>query len=163
MTKQLIKTLIILSIISTVFLILACSTSGKQSIPKIGTIKQPEVTISPADRKFGGTTVNKKQQIKIQLPSLLWDSYQTQMISQRAIGTGISAKAEFCVIEEISGKELQINSKVEIIDESTCLYSRINGSDGLPKHYIIGLIKVRVIDSGTEGWTWTKSINFSEE
>ena len=101
MTKQLIKTLILLIIISTVFLILACSTSGKQSIPKTGTIKQPEVIVSPADRKFGGTTVNKKQQIKIQLPSLLWDSYRTEMISQRAIGTGISAKAKFCVIDEI--------------------------------------------------------------
>ena len=163
MKNQLTRTLSIISVISTLFMILACSTSEKQSTPKTGTIKQPEVTISPADRKFGGTSVNKKQEIKIQLPSLLWDSYRTEMISQRAIGTGISAKAKFCVIDEISGKELQINSKVEIIDESTCLYSRINGSDGVPKHYMIGLIKVRVIDSGTEGWTWTKSINFSEE
>jgi hypothetical protein len=157
------KTLKIISIVSTVFLILACSTSEKQSSLKTAVIKQPEVTISPADRKFGGTSVNKKQQIKIQLPSLIWDSYKTEMISLKAIGTGYSAKGEFCVIDEISGKQLQINSKVEIIDESDCLYSRMNSSNGIPKHYIIGLIKIRVIDTGEEGWTWTKSINFSQE
>ena len=83
------------------------------------------------------------------------------MISQRTIGTGISAKAEFCVVEEISGKQLNVNSNIEIIDESTCLYSRINTIDGSPKHYIVGLVKIKVIDTGEEGWTWTKAVNFS--
>ena len=163
MKKHLIKTLNTISLISIVFLIFACTTSEKQSGFKTATIQQPEVTISPADRKFGGTSVNKKQQIKIQLPLLIWDSYRTEMISLKAIGTGYSAKGEFCVIDEISGKQLQKNSKVQIIDESTCLYSRMNSSEGLPKHYIVGLIKVRLIETGEEGWTWTKSINFSDK
>ena len=53
--------------------------------------------------------------------------------------------------------------KVEIIDEARCLYVRLNSNDGLPRPYTVTLVQIRLIETGEEGWTWSKAIEFDKQ
>ena len=69
---------------------------------------------------------------------------------------------EFCAIAG-KGSELAIGEKVEVIDEARCLRSQYSPGDGTPsRRFPVGLVKIRVISTGLEGWTWTKSVEFEK-
>ena len=59
---------------------------------------------------------------------------------------------------ESEGVEMKIGAKVEVLDEARCLYVLMSSNDGLPRPYTITLMKIRLIETGEEGWTWSKAI-----
>ena len=71
-------------------------------------------------------------------------------------------KEEFCMINESEGSQLKVGTKVEILDEARCLYVRLSTNDGIPKPYTISLVQIRLLETGEEGWTWSKAIEFDK-
>ena len=75
---------------------------------------------------------------------------------------GGGGKSQHCVIEESEGSQLQVGAKVEILDEARCLYVRLVTNDGIPKPYTISIVQIRLLETGAEGWTWSKAIEFDK-
>ena len=73
------------------------------------------------------------------------------------------AKEEHCLITESEGAQLQIGTKVEVLDEAKCLYVLLTSNEGVPRAYTITLMQIRVIETGEKGWTWSKAIEFDKK
>ena len=134
--------------------VFALSCSQSESGPKFGTgtLKQPVQNLNPnPSNPFFDTFVD--------LPLLLWPSFEYRRIPRVAQ----KDKVEHCLITESEGTQLQIGAKVEILDEARCLYVRLNSNDGLPRPYTITLMQIRLIETGEEGWTWSKAIEFNKK
>ena len=142
---------ILLVLIVAIVFIGACGSGD--SGPKFGTgvLKQPTLDID--------------QGSKVDLPLLLWPSFEYRMIDRRGssnLGV-VRGKEEFCMINESTASKLQIGEKVEILDEARCLYVRLNTIDGVPRSYTATIMQIRVISTGEEGWTWSKAIEFDKK
>ena len=145
-------------LIISVSIIIGCSSTN--STIGTGTLVEPTVKINPnAGSKFGGTTTNKALEIQTNLPFELWDSFELKQFSVSR-GSWAASKEEFCVISS-TGSQLAVGEKVEIIQEARCLNTQYDRGDGSPfRRFPIGLIKIRVISTGQEGWTWSKSVKY---
>ena len=84
------------------------------------------------------------------------------MINNYAHFTG-GGKSEHCVLQESDGSQLEVGTKVEVLEEATCLYVRLNPVEGSPKNYSAGIMRIRVVETGQEGWTWSKAIEFVDK
>ena len=133
---------------------------GSTSLIQNGTLKQPIVMINPDKGvKFGGGEASKLRDIKTNLAFELWDSFEYKKIASNQ-SAWQEGKEEYCVISG-KGVELSIGEKVEVIDEARCLKSQFSAGDGTPsRRFPVGLVKIRIISTGQEGWTWTKSVEF---
>ena len=131
-----------------IFLLLGCSggNGDKGSSVSKGTLKTPVQNLNP-------NPSNSNFDVFVDLPLLLWPSFEYKRIARNH-----KTKVEHCLITESEGVEMKIGTKVEIIDEARCFYVRLNSKDGLPKPYTITLMKIRLIETGEEGWTWSKAI-----
>ena len=147
-------------LIISVSIIIGCSSTN--STIGTGTLVEPTVKINPnAGSKFGGTTTNKALEIQTNLPFELWDSFELKQFSVSR-GSWAASKEEFCVISS-TGSQLKAGEKVEIVDEARCLNTQYDKGDGSPfRRYPVGLIKIRTISTGQEGWTWTKSVEYDK-
>ena len=147
------KSFLILNVL--IFLIVFSFSCGQgESGPKFGTgtLKQPVQNLNP-------TPSNPNFDKFVDLPLLLWPSFEYRRIPRVAQ----KDKVEHCLITESEGAQLQTGTKVEIIDEARCLYVRLNSNDGLPRPYTITLVQIRLIETGEEGWTWSKAIEFDKK
>lgn len=144
------------SVIVACFIVSCGSTLSTQN----GMLKQPVVMINPDKGvKFGGGEASKLRDIKTDLVFELWDSFEYKKIASNQ-SAWQEGKEEYCVIVG-KGVELSIGEKVEIIDEARCLKSQFSPGDGTPnRRFPVGLVKIRIISTGQEGWTWTKSVEF---
>ena len=137
-----------------VLIVFSFSCGQGESGPKFGTgtLKQPVQNLNP-------TPSNPNFDKFVDLPLLLWPSFEYRRIPRVAQ----KDKVEHCLITESEGTQLQTGTKVEIIDEARCLYVRLNSNDGLPRPYTVTLVQIRLIETGEEGWTWSKAIEFDKK
>ena len=144
-----------------IFLIVFSFSCGQgASGPKFGTgtLKQPVQNLNPTlHSKY--LSYDPNFDTFVDLPLLLWPSFEYRRIPRVAQ----KDKVEHCLITESEGTQLQTGTKVEIIDEARCLYVRLNSNDGLPRPYTVTLVQIRLIETGEEGWTWSKAIEFDKE
>ena len=138
----------------TIFLLIVSSAcESKISSNQLGILKEPKVTINPdiTSSKFGGGAPSKLREFESDLVFELWESFDYKYLA------GVSfdgVKEEFCIVSG-EGVPLQIGQKVEIIDEARCLKSQYTRGDGTPfRRFPAGLIKIRIISTGQEGWVW---------
>ena len=92
----------------------------------------------------------------------MWLSFEYRMINNYAHFTG-GGKSEYCVLQESEVSQLQVGTKVEVLDEARCLYVRLSSIEGVPKSYTTGIMRFRVVETGREGWTWSKAIEFVDK
>ena len=135
------------------FSIIGCSSEQVQS-SKSGVLKQPSIEVKVYETGGNNPTV--------QLPLFLWSSFESRMINTYAHFTG-GGKSEHCVIQESEGSQLQAGTKIEVLEEATCLYVRLNSVEGAPKNYSTGIMRIRVVETGEEGWTWSKAVEFDSK
>ena len=137
-----------------IFLLLGCSggNGDKGSSVSKGTLKTPVQNLNP-------NPSNSNFDVFVDLPLLLWPSFEYRRIP-RVVEKD---KVEHCLITESEGAQLQPGTKVEVIDEARCFYVRLNSKDGIPKPYTITLMQIRLIETGEEGWTWSKAIEFDKK
>ena len=145
----------------SIFFLIVFVACESVSPTQTGTLKQPIVMINPdSGVKFGGGAASKLRDIKTDLAFELWDSFEYKTIKSSAFMN--TSTEEFCAIAG-KGSELAIGEKVEVIDEARCLRSQYSPGDGTPsRRFPVGLVKIRVISTGLEGWTWTKSVEFEK-
>ena len=132
-----------------IFLLQGCSNGNgdKGKSVSTGILKPPVQNLNPKPS-------NSNLDLFVDLPLLLWPSFEYRRIPRVAQ----KDKVEHCLITESEGAQLQTGTKVEIIDESRCFYVLLNSKDGIPKPYTITLMQIRLIETGEEGWTWSKAI-----
>ena len=136
-----------------VFTIIGCSGEQVQS-SKSGELKQPSIVVKIYETGGNNPTV--------ELPLFLWSSFESKMINTSAHFTG-GGKSEHCVLQESEGSQLQPGTKIEVLEEATCLYVRLNSVEGAPKNYSTGIMRIRIVDTGEEGWTWSKAVEFDNK
>ena len=150
------NTLIILIVFS-----FSCGDQG-ESGPKFGTgtLKQAVYNLNkaPSNPNSDTGTTGRVDRF-VDLPLLLWPSFEYRRIP-RVVEKD---KVEHCLITESEGAQLKPGTKVEIIDEARCFYVRLNSKDGIPRSYTTTFAQIRVIETGEEGWTWSKAIEFDKK
>ncbi len=144
------------------FLLNACGAIGGSS--EVGlTFKQPTVTINKTSSK--GDAGNKKSDIVKELPASMWPEpvQQDRMIPwQAAITSGLTKKVPACLLQG-DGVPIKVGTKVEVLQESECMYFRLQRPGNPPVVAPVGLLKIRVISTGEEGWTFRSSVDYDEE
>ena len=51
-----------------------------------------------------------------------------------------------------------LEREVEILEESTCLYTFLQEEGKVPAQYFVGLTKIKILETGQIGWTWSKAV-----
>ena len=95
---------------------------------------------------------------KVKLPLIVWDSFKYQMIADLKRNNTIN----YCVVNEVDSKPFKLSTSIEFIEDATCFNTYFTSSDQIPHKYRVGLVKVRILETGEEVWTWSKSVKISE-
>ena len=138
-----------------IFLLQGCSNGNgdKGKSVSTGILKTPVQNLNPKPS-------NSNLDVFVDLPLLLWPSFEYKRIINY---TGQNhQKVEHCLITESEGVEINIGSKVEVLDEARCMYVWMNSVQGAPKKYSTGIMRIRVVETGEEGWTWSKAVDLKE-
>ncbi len=156
------KSFLILNVLTVLIVFsFSCGDQG-ESGPKFGTgtLKQAVYNLNkaPSNPNSDTGTTGRVDRF-VDLPLLLWPSFEYRRIP-RVVEKD---KVEHCLITESEGAQLQPGTKVEIIDEARCFYVRLNSKDGIPRSYTTTFAQIRVIETGEEGWTWSKAIEFDKK
>ena len=151
MKKNILVLLILINLVVLVFLI-ACSSSESKFLK--GVIVEPitQTTVKPQGES--GRNIERK------LPLEMWQSFEYQMLNNKIAYNFQTRKEEFCVLSE-TGVHIPLGASVKIIEEARCLWV-LHKVDGQSYRYNISMSKIRLIETGQEGWTWSKAVNISE-
>ncbi|MQG18416.1 MAG: hypothetical protein FI687_01365 [SAR202 cluster bacterium] len=136
-------------IFTTLILLLSCAKSTSSIEVLNGQLISPEVIVNQT--KGSSYLQNAKMDKVIQLPLEVWSSFEYRMLAI------YSTKHNHCVIDG-RGDPVPIDARVKVIDEATCLYVRFNDPGESPRTYPLGLMKIKVIDTGQEGWIWNTAV-----
>ena len=144
-------------LLSIIILLPGCSGTSKM-------IKGVIVEASVISAPQGAFNVKTKQgqTTERELPSILWESFEYDMLNNRYVGgSGGAQREEFCVV---SGTKdgLDIGTEVYIVEEARCLWVLHKVDDDNSNRYNISITKVRSIETGVEGWTWSKAVKISD-
>ena len=75
-------------------------------------------------------------------------------------GNAPPTKDEFCVVSGIN-PGLPIGTQVYVMEEATCLWV-LHKHEGKNSRYNLSLTKVKAVETGQIGWTWSKSVKITE-
>ena len=101
---------------------------------------------------------------KVKLPLLTWKSFKEQNISlARDISSqdsslGVTKKELFCVVEEKNGTPIEIGTPIKFIENSVCNYTYYRPPEEMPNKRELGLVKIKIIKTGEEVWTWRTAV-----
>ena len=95
----------------------------------------------------------------LELPVLIFPSYTETRIAVSWDFAG--GKEDFCAINKAEGSEISLESEIEVIGEASCFYTIIKSEEKPSGHkWFTGLLKIRIISSGQEGWIWSSAIKY---
>ena len=139
---------LIIIILTITLFVLACSKADQ---------KQSQIGVLEEASLIQNITRNTKQYNKsfdrtIPLPLKIWPSY-----TQKMLAVASSQKRDTCVLE---GEPTNVSSmtEVEILEESTCLYTFLQEEGKVPAQYFVGLTKIKILETGQIGWIWEKAV-----
>ena len=139
---NLIKLLMI--VFGLIVILSACGgSSSNKTTP--ADLKNPKIEV----KVYGSEGTNPE----VSLPLLIWPSFKYQEIPMFRGG-----KATFCVINETDGIPIKIDTPIEFIEDATCFRTYFTSADQLPHKYEIGLVKIKILDTQEEYWTWSKAV-----
>ena len=138
---------------ATLILIVGCEKSAPKMEVLEGQLISPEVIVNQT--RGSSYLQNKKMDKVIKLPLEIWSSFEYRQLAVH------STKRNHCVIDG-RGDPVPLGAKVEVIDEAICFYVRFNEPGESPRTYPMGLMKVKVLDTGQEGWIWNTAINLEK-
>ncbi len=157
-----------LFILSFCFLSLIFTTiigcSGQDEQVKSAVLKQPVLNINTTGggATHGGSTSNKALDKFMDLPLLIWTTLEYRQISVKRMGDTGGTKENFCVINEVDGTSVEVGDSVEFIADENCFWTYFTSADGIPHRYQIGIVKIRIPETGKEVWTWRKAVEILE-
>jgi len=154
----------------TILLILITSTLiGCSGVPEQysepAVLKAPTLTLnSSAKGAHGGSTVNKALDNHIKLPLITWTTFQYRMINLKpGWSQGSAGKENFCVVKETDGIPATEGSSVIFLEDATCFYTYYTSADAIPHKYQIGIVKIRIPETGEEVWTWRTAVEITKQ
>ena len=125
---------------------------------------KPAVLVPPTAQAANQALSSRegKDQPYYDLPVLLFPSYtETRIKVKPDWRTG--GKEDFCAINKAEGSEISLESEIEVIGEASCFYTIIKSEEKPSGHkWFTGLLKIRIISSGQEGWIWSSAIKYVE-
>ena len=96
------------------------------------------------------------------LPQLIFLTFKYDVMeTPEASGKSRAEKATYCVIREENGAPLNNGEEIEILTEAICDYIEFFGTNGYVK-FKGKLVKIYILSTGSEGWTWKSSIEYSK-
>lgn len=99
---------------------------------------------------------------KIELPLLVWPSFEYRKINAKPGWSQGGGKENFCVINESDGIPIKIETPIEFLEDATCFYTFFTSLDGMPHKYIVGLVKIKILSTNQEVWTWGKAVEIKK-
>ena len=137
-----------------VFSSIGCSGMETQQA-KLGVLKQStaKILLSGNINSKGSTG---RTLPTVELPLMLWSSFEYKDISKPSRSG--HTKEIFCAIKETEGIPVQAGNSVKFLGDAECLYTYFTSHDGVPHKYWVGLVKVRMPETGKEAWTWRTSV-----
>tara|TARA_A100001037_G_C15153715_1_gene641716 strand:- start:15067 stop:15522 length:456 start_codon:yes stop_codon:yes gene_type:complete len=118
---------------------------------------QPAKLIEPfLEVKVHGDSGNNP---KVALPFVVWDSYEYKDI---IVHSYLGGKEKGCVVIENEGRPIQIDTEIKFLEDAPCIFSRLTTSDGLPHIYNAGLMKILIVETGQEVYTWSKAVQLNK-
>ena len=131
--------LLCISVLLTILIVCIACNSNQSKFDK-GIVKQPQND----------------------LPQLIFPTfkYNTMEIPD-ASGKSRAEKAKYCVVREENGASLNNGEEIEILTESICDYIEFFGTNEYVK-FKGKLVKIYILSTGSEGWTWKSSIEYSK-
>jgi len=137
-------------------ILIGCSSEQSQDI-KPAILKDPILKINIA------VSGDPKLIKNVNLPLLLWSSFEYKDINRTGQGGHTKqGKATFCVIAETDGIQAQPKTSIEFIEDAKCLYTHFTSNEGVPHQYMIGLIKIKIPETGEEVWTWRTAVEITK-
>jgi len=153
--SKLSRLLIPLFLILGVVFIAGCGNSASES--STGVLQESYVEISSAllYTKESPSDVKNSPKIRKDLSPRIWVEMEEKRLNY-AIHLG---KEPFCLVRG-EGISFETGEKVEIVETPTnnCQKSMLMVEGQAPSKLPIGMVKVRIIDTGQEGWTWDNSV-----
>jgi len=151
-----------------VIVLISCSSGGGGGSEGTIELVKPVIVSAPVSaRNVGEKKSDENLKRKIELPLIMWDSWEAK---RYGVAGGIdsagyfkpSLKADFCAVRG-DGTLLEVGTKVEVLEHAPCLYSIQFIEGQKAPQYMIGMSKIRVIETGQEGWVFSPAVNkFSE-
>lgn len=150
-------------IVSLTILTAACSSGGGGEEGTITLIK-PVIESAPVSaRNVGEKKSDENLKRKIELPLIMWDAWEAK---RYGVAGGIdsagyfkpSVKADFCAVRG-DGTPLEVGTKVQVLEHAACLYSIQFIEGQKAPQYMIGMSKIRVVETGQEGWVFSPAVN----
>jgi len=82
-----------------------------------------------------------------ELPLEIWSTIKLEKLSMRL---------NHCVLDEV-GNPIEIGTKVVVLEKARCV-SVIYKSEP-PMTFPTGMVKIRIINTGQEAWTWSNAVS----
>ena len=141
---------ILLFFILVLFFVSCAQLQKKEST--FSTLQEPILIINASKTRGLPSDYNKSFDRTVKLPLKIWPSY-----TQKFITMGGSPTQDTCVLE---GEPITTTPMVdvEILEEASCLYTLFQEEGRAPGQYFVGITKVRIIDTGEIGWTWSNAV-----
>mgnify|MGYP001158541013 FL=1 len=156
------KVLLIFILGNIAFFVLNGCLSGNETIK--GIIVEGSVLYGIGS-KTSGFNVKSEQDQRVKekkLQSVSWESFEYKMINNRFLGaSGGAQREQFCVVSG-SPKGMVIGTEVDVVEEATCMWVLHQVDSHNSDRYQVSLTKVRSIETGEEGWTWSKAVKILE-
>ena len=85
-----------------------------------------------------------------ELPLEIWSTITLEKLSM---------KKNYCVIDE-GGNPIEIGTKVLVLEKAVCVSVKYKSEP--PIIFPTGMVKIRVIDTGQEGWIWSTAAKLTK-
>jgi hypothetical protein len=139
------------------FFVISCGSSDAGGSSMKAEIIEPVIKLVTA----GGQSGLSRSEVEKTLELSLWDSYETILLQNKGTwGNSPPTKDEFCVVSDIN-PGLPIGTQVYVMEEAICLWV-LHKHEGKNSRYNLSLTKVKSVETGQEGWTWSKSVKLTE-
>ena len=144
------------------FALISCYSEPEQ-VAEPGIFKAPILKMNTSAKgAHGGSTANKALEVNIKLPLITWDSFEYRKINLKPGWSQGGGKENFCVVKETDGTPVTEGSPIVFLEDATCFYTYYTSADGIPHKYQIGIVKVRIPETGAEVWTWRTAIEITK-
>ncbi len=134
-------------------IIVGCSNLQTSDNLKQANFIEPKLIVKPQDH---GSSYSQT----VKLPLLVWNSFNYKKVSD--LRGAIDTKINYCVINETDGIPVKLDTPIEFIEDATCFHTFFTSADGIPHKYIVGLVKVKLLETGEEVWTWSKAVQIQK-
>lgn len=139
----------ILALLIGLFIINCSSSDSGSGASKSGSVVTPSLEVEQYGDGGGKGP-------RVELPLRLWPDFEYRRIVRQGKG-----KVEHCFIKEANGTPIAAGTQVTFIEDSSCFYSYIEMENGGPRNYHVGLMKIKINETGETGWIWGNAVELN--